>query len=177
MNPTEPHPSASTPPTGAEHKHCLLVVDDEPEVCNAVYHLLRRRYHVLRAHSAAEAVELLATHEVEIILTDQRMPNVSGVQMLARIKARHPEAIRMLYTGYSDLDAIVAAVNQGHIYRFLSKPWQPEELEAAVDDAAVEYHRIIQSAEEVSRCRETIAHLETELHALRKRLEQEEGGT
>jgi response regulator RpfG family c-di-GMP phosphodiesterase len=173
MTRAEPNPAG--PPT-AEHKHCLLVVDDEPEVCNAVYHLLRRRYHVLRAHSAAEAVELLSTHDVEIILTDQRMPEVSGVQMLARIKARHPEAIRMLYTGYSDIESVVAAVNQGHIYRFLSKPWQPEELEAAVDDAAAEYHRIIRTTEEVARCREKIHHLETENEALRQRLEGEQTG-
>jgi response regulator RpfG family c-di-GMP phosphodiesterase len=169
MTPADSH--AARPPA-VEHKHCLLVVDDEPEVCNAVFHLLRRRFHVLRAHSAAEAVELLATHEVEIILTDQRMPEVTGVQMLARVKARHPEAIRMLYTGYTDIDSVVDAVNQGHIYRFLSKPWEPEELEAAVDDAAAEYHRIIQSTEEVARCRETIAQLEAENQSLRERLEE-----
>jgi response regulator RpfG family c-di-GMP phosphodiesterase len=149
-------------------KPCLLVVDDEPEVCNSVSHLLYRNYRVLRAHSAAEAVELLSQHAVEIIMTDQRMPEITGVEMLQKIKSQYPEAIRILFTGYADLNSVIAAINQGHVYRYLSKPWQPEELEAVVADAAAEYTRIVQQAQELTECRERIAQLERENQRLRE---------
>lgn len=167
MTTTDPFAEAAPPP---HHKHCLLVVDDEPEVCNAVYHLLHRRYEVLRAHSASEAIGLLGQYEVEIILTDQRMPDVTGVEMLARIRTKYPEAIRLLFTGYCDYGAVVDAINQGHIYGFLSKPWQPDELEAAVDAAAVEFHRLSRSIAELASCRQRVAELEAEIRALRARL-------
>lgn len=149
-------------------KPCLLVVDDEPEVCDSVSHLLYRNYRVLRAHSAAEAVELLSQHAVEIIMTDQRMPEITGIEMLQKIKSQYPEAIRILFTGYADLNSVIAAINQGHVYRYLSKPWQPEELEAAVADAAAEYSRIVQQAQELTKCQERIAQLEQENQQLRK---------
>ena len=65
-------------------------------------------------------------------MTDQRMPQITGVELLKNARAKHPRAVRMLFTGYADLESIVAAINQGHIFQFLKKPWQAEELEAAV---------------------------------------------
>jgi len=149
-------------------KPCLLVVDDEPEVCDSVSHLLYRNYRVLRAHSAAEAVELLSQHAVEIIMTDQRMPEITGIEMLQKIKSQYPEAIRILFTGYADLNSVIAAINQGHVYRYLSKPWQPEELEAVVADAATEYRWMVQQAQELAKCQERIAQLERENQRLRE---------
>ena len=116
----------------APTKHTLLVVDDEPNVCDSVHDLLRREFRVLKARNATEGIKVMEQNEVHIIMTDQRMPQITGVEFLSRIRARHPKAIRMLFTGYADLDAIVAAINQGHVFQFLKKPWQPEELEAAV---------------------------------------------
>ncbi len=149
-------------------KPCLLVVDDEPEVCDSVYHLLHSNYRVLRAHGAAEAVELLSQHAVEIIMTDQRMPDVTGVEMLQKIKSQYPEAIRILFTGYADINSVVAAINQGHVFRYLSKPWQPEELEAVIADAAAEYRRIVQQAQNLVKCQEKVAQLERENQLLRE---------
>src|SRR5690349_15188144 len=103
----------------AKPKHTLLVVDDEPDVLDSVYDLLRREFNVLRARGAAEGCKLLQEHEVHIIMTDQRMPQVTGVELLTKVARRHPQAVRMLFTGYADLDAIVAAINQGHIFQFL----------------------------------------------------------
>ena len=163
--------SQATGVSEAQHRHGLMVVDDEPEVCNTVYHLLRRRYNVFRAHSAAEGIELMSKHEVEIILTDQRMPDVTGVEMLAKMKSKYPQAIRMLYTGYTDLESLVSAVNQGHVYRLISKPWYPEELITAVDDAAVEYHRIFQTFEELANCRQALKQAQEENQMLRACLE------
>ena len=147
-------------------KHCLLVVDDEPDVCDSVHDLLRREFRVLKAHSALEGFEVMREEEVHIIMTDQRMPQITGVEMLTKVKARNPMAVRMLFTGYADLESIIAAINQGHVYQFLRKPWQPEDLQAAVRNAAVEYERILAGAEEAARLRAQIADLESRVRAL-----------
>jgi response regulator RpfG family c-di-GMP phosphodiesterase len=140
-------------------KHTLLVVDDEPDVCDSVRDLLRREFSVLTAKSAAEGCRLLQEHEVHILLTDQRMPQVTGVELLSRVREGHPRAVRLLFTGYADLDAIIAAINQGHIFQFLKKPWQPEELENAVREAAAEYDRRVAQVQEVDRLRQEISQL------------------
>ena len=153
----------------ATPKHTLLVVDDEPDVGDSVHDLLRREFRVLKAKSAAEGIQLMHDNEVHIIMTDQRMPQITGVEFLSKMRIRHPQAVRMLFTGYADLEAVIAAINQGHIYQFLKKPWQPEELIAAVREAADEYERLVHQAEELSRLRD-------EIHQLRERvtmLEQE----
>jgi response regulator RpfG family c-di-GMP phosphodiesterase len=149
-----------------QNKHTLLVVDDEPDVGDSVHDLLRREFRVLRARSAAEGIRLMEENEVQIIMTDQRMPQITGVEFLSRIRARHPQAIRMLFTGYADLDSVIAAINQGHIFQFLKKPWQPEELEAAVREAAREYDRLVERAEEVARLRAEIHELKERVHLL-----------
>src|SRR5262245_22460477 len=120
----------------AKQTHTLLIVDDEPDVGDSVNDLLRREFHVLRARSAAEGMRLMQEHEIHIIMTDQRMPHITGVEFLSKMRIKHPRAVRMLFTGYADLEAIIAAINQGHVFQFLRKPWQPEELVAAVREAA-----------------------------------------
>ena len=67
--------------------------------------------------------------EVHIVMSDQRMPQITGVELLAKVKSKYPQAVRMLFTGFADLESIIAAINQGHVFQFLKKPWQPEELE------------------------------------------------
>ncbi|HEY1861722.1 MAG TPA: response regulator [Gemmataceae bacterium] len=156
-------------------KHCLLVVDDEPDVCDSVYDLLRREFKVLKARSAAEGVQLLQENEVHIIMTDQRMPQTTGVEMLSSVRARHPRAVRMLFTGYADLEAIIAAINQGHVFQFLKKPWQPEELEAAVREAAAEYDRLVDSAEETDRLYAELQQLRDRVTALEEEVRQLRG--
>jgi response regulator RpfG family c-di-GMP phosphodiesterase len=155
-------------------KHCLLVVDDEPDVGDSIHDLLRRDFLVLKARSAADGYRLMQENEVHIIMTDQRMPQVSGVEMLANVRLGHPQAVRMLFTGYADVEAIVAAINQGHIYKFLKKPWQPEELQASIREAAAEYNRLVLQAEEkellraeLNNLRERVTALEGEVQRLR----------
>jgi response regulator RpfG family c-di-GMP phosphodiesterase len=147
-------------------KYTLLIVDDEPDVCDSVHDLLRREFRVLKAHSGQEGFRLMQEEEVHIIMTDQRMPQVSGVELLTRVKARNPQAVRMLFTGYADLESIIAAINQGHVYQFLKKPWQPEELVEAVRQASVEYERIIADVDESEKLRQEIATLRRRVDAL-----------
>ena len=155
-------------------KHTLLVVDDEPDIADSVHDLLRRRFNVLRARNAEEGFAVLRDHDVHVIMTDQRMPKTTGVELLEKARVRHPHAIRLLFTGYADVEAIIAAINHGHIYRFLRKPWQPQELEEAVTEAVREYERLVQEAdamqhlaEEVRTLRDRVAALETEVARMR----------
>lgn len=147
-------------------KHCLLIVDDEPNVCDSVHDLLRREFRVLKAHSAADGYRIMRVEEVHIVMSDQRMPQITGVELLAGVKSRYPDAIRMLFTGFADLDSIIAAINQGHVFQFLKKPWQPEELEAAVRQAAQEFDRLSLAAEEKERLMAQIDNLQSRMTVL-----------
>ena len=155
-------------------RHCVLIVDDEPDVCDSVHNLLRREFRVLKAHSAEEGYRMMQEEEVHIVMSDQRMPQITGIELLTKLKARHPHAIRMLFTGFADLESIIAAINQGHIFQFLKKPWQPEELLAAVRQAALEYDNLETMAmereqllEEVSELKNRVSALESEVRKLR----------
>lgn len=147
-------------------RYCLLVVDDEPDVCDSVHDLLRREFRVLKADSAELGYRIMQQEEVHIVMTDQRMPDITGVQLLSKVKARHPHAVRMLFTGFADLDSIIAAINQGHVYQFLKKPWQPEDLLAAVRQAALEYDRLAMVAIEREKLAEEVAELKLRVSAL-----------
>jgi response regulator RpfG family c-di-GMP phosphodiesterase len=131
-----------------------------------VQDLLRREFKVLKARSAAEGLKLLESEPVHIIMTDQRMPQVTGVELLTKIRVGHPQAVRMLFTGFADLDSIIAAINQGHIFQFLKKPWDPRELETAVREAAHEYERLVNQAEELSTLRAEVEQLRSRLTVL-----------
>lgn len=153
-------------------KHTLLVVDDEPDVCDSVHDLLRREFTVLKAKNAAEGLKLMQSEEVHIIMTDQRMPKVTGVELLKSIRTGHPQAIRMLFTGFADLDSVIVAINQGHIFKFLKKPWEPKDLEEAVRDAAVEYERLMENAEVLSGLRHDLQQLQNRIAALEHEVER-----
>jgi YesN/AraC family two-component response regulator len=118
------------------HRHTLLVVDDEPRICDSVHDLLRQKYRVLKAHSAKEGMEIMEQEDVHIVMTDQRMPQMTGVELIRRLRLSHPWAVRMLFTGFMDFEALVEAINDGRIMRFLRKPWTVEELGAVLDSHA-----------------------------------------
>ncbi|RUL87875.1 hybrid sensor histidine kinase/response regulator [Tautonia sociabilis] len=139
-----PHRPAPAPPpsAGRRHKPVLLVVDDEPEVLRSLFDLFRLDYRVLTATRGAEALELLGREDVSVIMSDQRMPEMSGVEFLRRARAIRPEATRLLITGYADLKAVIDAINEGHVFRYVAKPWEPDELGTVIRQA-VEHHDLI----------------------------------
>lgn len=117
----------------SEEQLTLLLVDDEPHVLSALTRLLRREgYRVLCAQSAAQALELLSTNSVQVILSDQRMPVMTGIQFLGKVKQLYPDIVRMVLSGYSELSALTDAINEGAIYRFLSKPWDDDKVKMEV---------------------------------------------
>jgi PAS domain S-box-containing protein len=113
----------------------LLVVDDEKEIAVSVADLFRRTYRVLTATSGQEALELLKQHDVSVILADQRMPGMSGAEFLAQASSLNEDFVKILMTGYSDIQAVARAINEGKIFFYLTKPWRPEELSAVIAKA------------------------------------------
>ena len=153
-------------------RYTLLVVDDEIDVCDSVHDLLRREFHVLKARSADEGLKLMCDNEVHIIMTDQRMPDVTGVELLKSIRAGHPQAVRLLFTGYSDLDSVIAAINHGRVFSFLKKPWQPKELEDTVREAAAEYERLVEYAETMDQLHADLQHLRERITVLEQEVDR-----
>jgi DNA-binding NtrC family response regulator len=125
-------------------KHPILVVDDEPEILFSLRGLLRRDFEVHTAESGSEAIEILRRQPVHVIMTDQRMPEMTGVELMSQVQGEWPDAIRMVFTGYADIKAVIDAINLGHIFRYITKPWDPEELQAVLQQACEEYDRIIE---------------------------------
>ena len=126
-------------------KPTLLLVDDEQAIINAIKRSIRsERYNILSANSAAEALDLMAHHEVGVILTDNRMPGGSGIDLLRNIKQRFPDTTRIMLSGYSDFEALSAAINAGEVYRFIGKPWDDTELKQVIREGFVHYeeHRV-----------------------------------
>jgi len=124
-------------------KHPILVVDDEAEILHSLRDLLRMEFEVHTAHSGQEAIRILQETPIHVILTDQRMPRMTGVELLSWVQGEKLEAVRMVFTGYADTTAVIAAVNQGHIFRYIAKPWDPHELVAVLRQACVQYEQII----------------------------------
>jgi response regulator RpfG family c-di-GMP phosphodiesterase len=113
-------------------KYSILVVDDEPDNLLLLERVLRREYNVFSANSGAEALEFLEGMDVDMIISDQRMPNMTGAELLGSAYLRNPDQVRILLTAYSDVKDIIQAINAGHIYQYIAKPWDPDELKLVV---------------------------------------------
>ncbi len=123
-------------PDHRERPPTLLLVDDEPNILSALHRLLRRDgYTILTCGDPEQALAILATQAVDVILSDQRMPGMSGVEFLRRVKQTHPDTIRIVLSGYTDLQFITDAINEGSIYKFLTKPWDDEQLRSHIREA------------------------------------------
>lgn len=125
-------------------RHTILVVDDEPDVVQSVQSLLRLEFRVLGATRATDGLEIMQHEEVHVVMSDQRMPGMSGVELLRRIKGEHPEAIRLLFTGYADIKAVIDAINEGNVYRYITKPWDPDELQCVMRQATQQFDLLVE---------------------------------
>lgn len=112
--------------------YTLLFVDDEADIVASLHRQFRKDYRVITATSGSEALDYLAREKIDLIICDQRMPGVSGDQVLKQALERQPEAIRILLTGYADVDSLMRCVNEAQIYKYLAKPWEPEMLRLTV---------------------------------------------
>lgn len=116
-------------------KISVLYVDDEENNLRSFQAAFRREYNVHCAISGSEGLEVLRKEDIQIIITDQRMPEMTGIDFLIRVLEINPEPMRMLLTGYSDINAVVDSINKGQVYRYLTKPWNENELKAAITGA------------------------------------------
>jgi CheY-like chemotaxis protein len=120
----------------------ILIVDDEEAILETMAFTFEDDYDVLTAPSAPEALDVLEkSGPIAAVITDQRMPEMTGVEFLARVCERHPNTTRIILTGYADGDAMVKAINEGHVYAYVTKPWEPDELKQLVH-RAVELHKL-----------------------------------
>jgi diguanylate cyclase (GGDEF)-like protein len=117
-------------------KCTLLVVDDEHYILTTLAHLLTTDFVVFTADSAESAQEVFGRQSIDIILSDQKMPRTTGVQLLEWVRDNHPNTVRLLMTGYVELEDAIAAINRGHVYHYLLKPWRAEELRQVLGHAA-----------------------------------------
>jgi response regulator RpfG family c-di-GMP phosphodiesterase len=117
----------------------IMIVDDEPANLRTLERLFRDDYSVITAQSGADALSLLEQHDVALIMTDQRMPAMTGIELLERTVALRPHMVRLLLTGYTDLSALIQAINSGNVYRYLTKPWNNDDLRLTVSRALEHY--------------------------------------
>ncbi|WP_265949889.1 response regulator [Dechloromonas sp. A34] len=135
-NGDSPTRDTSARPADAEHQRTVLLVDDEENMISSLKRLLRREgYRILSAGGGAEGLEILATHRVDVIVSDQRMPQMTGVEFLRQVNTMYPDTVRIVLSGYTELQSITDAINEGAIYKFLTKPWDDEQLRANIQEA------------------------------------------
>lgn len=129
---------AAPPPPGpaapADNRPHVLFVDDDPRILNALAALFRQDYNVQIAEGGDAALEIMRREAIQVIVSDQRMPGLTGVEVLRKVRATSPGTVRVLLTGYTDLASLVGSINQGEIFRFVMKPWDNEELKKALAD-------------------------------------------
>jgi len=130
--------------------HKILFVDDEPNVTNALKHTLRKeRYTILTADSAKEALEILGRDCVDVVVSDEQMPGMSGSELLAKVRMEYPDIIRIILTGHANAEAATRAINKGDIYRFLTKPCNGLDL-------LITIRRSLEHKELVEKCRQLL---------------------
>ncbi|MBU1172654.1 MAG: response regulator [Proteobacteria bacterium] len=150
-------------------RHSVLCVDDEINILNSLKRLLRKEnYTLLTASSGKEGLDILEKNDVHLVMSDQRMPEMSGTEFLAEIKEKYPDVIRIILTGYTEVDAMTESINRGHIYKFFLKPWNDENLRLEISKALEQYD-LIKANEELTR---TIIRQNEELKHMNDKLEE-----
>jgi CheY-like chemotaxis protein len=133
-------PTPAPLPPKSRSRPRILVVDDEEAILETMTFTFQDDYEVLTSSDARRALELLDEKApVAAVLTDQRMPNMSGVEFVTEVCKRHPATVRMILTGFADMQAIIDAINAGHVYAYITKPWEPDQLKQVMKQA-VEHH-------------------------------------
>src|SRR5688572_28192732 len=118
------------------HRPRLLFVDDEQRVLNSMRIMFRRQFDLFLASHGAEALDIVRDKDIDVIVADHRMPKMTGVEVLSKVRAMSPRTVRILLTGYADLDAVEGSINDSEVFRFLTKPCAPQQLRETIELAA-----------------------------------------
>jgi CheY-like chemotaxis protein len=141
----------------------ILIVDDDPGVLHALKRTLHHEpYRVLTTTDPMEAFQLLSSQPVQMVISDQRMPEMTGTELLLQVKLLYPEVVRVILTGYTDEEAIMAAINDGQVYKFLFKPWNSDALKLELYHA-LKYHSALAANRENQDCKAVLEELPTPL--------------
>jgi response regulator RpfG family c-di-GMP phosphodiesterase len=126
-----------------EHQHTILCVDDEDNILHSLKRLLRKEgYRFLTALSGEEGLKILNENDVHLLISDHRMPGMSGTEFLAKVREKHPDVLRVILTGYTEVDSITESINKGNIYKFFLKPWSDQNLKLEIRQALEQYDLI-----------------------------------
>jgi len=125
-----------------KYMYNILVIDDETGVTKSLFRQFRRKYNVFTANSGQEAIAIMKEENIQIVISDQRMPGMTGLDFFSLIKDNYPDAIKIMLSGYSDIEAVIGAINEGQVFRYISKPWKPEELSNLLAEATEKYELI-----------------------------------
>jgi len=154
-----------------DYTHNLLIIDDEIEITKSLFRQFRRKYNVHIATSAEEALPILENEHIQVVLSDQRMPGMSGIDFFSAIKDKYPDALKLILTGYTDIEAVIGAINEGQVFRYLTKPWNPVELNLVIEEAFEKYELITNNRALMFKLKEANLTLEKKVEERTKELE------
>ncbi len=150
----------------------ILFVDDELSILSTLKRLLRREpYNILTADSGQQGLEILAENSVNIVISDMRMPHMSGAEFLQQVKQHYPQTRRIIMSGYADIEAVVDAVNKGGICHFISKPWDNDELKTIICDLVADKQN--QESQQVQKLQTIIREQQQEISTLKSTLNKQ----
>lgn len=153
-------------------KHNLLIIDDEVDITKALVRQFRRKYNVFASTDASDALKIMEREKIQVVLSDQRMPGMTGVDFFTRIKDKYPDALKLILTGFSDIEAVIGAINEGQVFRYVKKPWNPDELESIIREAFDKYELITNNRKLMASLQEANATLEEKVKCRTFDLEQ-----
>jgi len=153
--------------------YSILYIDDEENNLISFKSTFRRDYHIHVASTGKVGLEIMEKHNIQLVITDQRMPDMSGIEFLEKIVPLYPDCMRMIMTGFSDMEAIIQAINKGNIYRYVSKPWNREELKIIIDSALEVYNLKSQNKHLIEDLKEANQNLERKVMERTRQIEQQ----
>jgi response regulator RpfG family c-di-GMP phosphodiesterase len=153
------------------NKRSILYVDDEVDNLTVFKSTFRREYTIHLAESGAEGIEILKNNEIQIIISDQRMPEMTGTQFLESVKPVYPDCVSMILTGFSDVEAIIEAINKGKVYRYITKPWNKDELRQTINDAFESFELKVKNKNLIEELKITNKQLEKDLYDCSQKIE------
>jgi len=154
-------------------KYSVLYIDDEEHNLISFKSTFRREYDIHVADSGKSGLEIMEQNEINLVITDQRMPEMTGVEFLEKVKHQYPDCVRMIMTGFSDMEAIIEAINKGNIYRYISKPWNRAELKITIDSAFEVYNLKLQNKTLIADLKEVNQNLEKIVEQRTRQIEQQ----
>lgn len=155
-----------------ENDYNLLVIDDEIEVTKSLVRQFRRKYNVFAATSGQEALNIMDNNDIHVVISDQRMPGLTGVEFFSKVKEKYRDTLRLILTGYSDIQAVINAINKGQVYRYVTKPWIPNELDSIVKEAFEKYRLVMNNRMLMQSLEEANATLEEKVRQRTRELEE-----